>query len=66
MSQPQATVKPPSLLRTIHVGVGNRGQWPLRLAVPAAGFLPVALVDTNSTILAEAGRIIPPMSTPKD
>lgn len=45
-----------SVLRTIHVGVGNRGQWPLRLAVPACGFQPVALVDPNPVMLAEASQ----------
>lgn len=48
--------RPAPLLRTIHVGVGNRGQWPLRFAVPAAGFQPVALVDTHPSVLAQAGR----------
>ena len=42
------------ILRAIHVGVGNRGQWPLRLATPAAGFRPVALVDTDPSMLAVA------------
>ena len=42
------------MLRTIHVGVGNRGQWPLRLATPDSGFSPVALVDTNANMLAAA------------
>jgi len=43
-----------SILRTIHIGVGNRGQWPLRLATPDAGFGPVALVDTDEKTLDAA------------
>ncbi|HEY4249096.1 MAG TPA: Gfo/Idh/MocA family oxidoreductase [Lacunisphaera sp.] len=42
------------ILRAIHVGVGNRGQWPLRLATPAAGFQPVALVDPNEDLRTRA------------
>ena len=42
------------ILRTVLVGVGNRGQWPLRLATPDAGFRPVALVDSNAETLAAA------------
>jgi len=45
------------ILRAIHVGVGNRGQWPLRLATPEAGYQPVALVDKNATMLAAAAEI---------
>ncbi len=45
------------ILRTIHIGVGNRGQWPLKLATPERGFQPVALVDTNAPALA-AARVI--------
>jgi predicted dehydrogenase len=41
-------------LRTVHIGVGNRGQWPLRFATPEAGFRPVALVDPNPAMLAAA------------
>jgi predicted dehydrogenase len=42
------------ILRSIHVGVGNRGQWPLRFATPEAGFQPVALVDPEPGMLAAA------------
>ncbi|HEY3756631.1 MAG TPA: Gfo/Idh/MocA family oxidoreductase [Opitutaceae bacterium] len=42
------------LLRAIHVGVGNRGQWPLKLATTAAGFQAVALVDSDPKMLAAA------------
>jgi len=42
------------ILRAIHIGVGNRGQWPLRLATPESGYRPVALVDTDPKMLAAA------------
>lgn len=41
-------------LRSIHVGVGRRGQWPLQLANPDAGFRPVAFVDSDPEMLAAA------------
>ena len=41
------------------MGVGNRGRWPLKLATPAAGYRPVALVDTNAEILAAAAAEFP-------
>jgi predicted dehydrogenase len=46
-----------TILRTIHVGVGNRGQWPLRLATPESGFRPVALVDPDPKMLAAAREL---------
>ena len=45
------------ILRAIHLGVGNRGQWPLRLATPEAGFRPVALVDPDPKMLAAAREL---------
>ena len=49
------------ILRAIHIGVGNRGLWPLRLATPDAGFRPVALVDsepkTFTGALALSGQV---------
>lgn len=42
------------ILRTIHIGVSNRGQWPLRLAKPESGYCPVALVDMNAQALSTA------------
>lgn len=45
------------ILRALHVGVGNRGQWPLRLATPEAGFRPVALVDPNPEMLRAASEL---------
>lgn len=47
------------ILRAIHIGVGNRGQWPLRLATPEAGFRPVAFVDPNPQMLAAAAELCP-------
>lgn len=46
-----------TILRTIHVGVGNRGQWPLRLAKPEVGFQPVGLVDPDPKMLAAAREL---------
>jgi predicted dehydrogenase len=34
------------LLRTLHVGVGRRGEWPLALCRPEQGFQPVGLCDS--------------------
>jgi predicted dehydrogenase len=45
------------ILRAIHIGVGRRGEWPLRLANPAAGFQPVALVDSDPQMVAAARQI---------
>ena len=45
------------ILRAVHVGVGRRGQWPLRLATSAAGFQPVALVDSDPDMLAAASTL---------
>ncbi len=39
------------MLRTLLVGVGGRGEWALRLAVPACGFRPVALCDVKADAL---------------
>ena len=45
------------LLRALHVGVGNRGLWPLRLATPERGYRPVALVDPDAARLAAASAL---------
>jgi predicted dehydrogenase len=47
---------PPSkrVLRSLHIGVGNRGTWPLRYARPENGFQPVALCDPNPQALEQA------------
>jgi len=44
----------PSVLRVLHVGVGNRGVWPLELCTPETGFLPAALCDVRESALREA------------
>ena len=41
-------------LRTIHVGVGARGAWPINVMGADAKFQPVALVDINRDFLAQA------------
>ena len=42
------------ILRTIHVGVGARGAWPIQVMGADPKFQPVALVDLNRHFLAEA------------
>lgn len=42
------------ILRSIHVGVGRRGAWPIRSATPETGFQPVALCDIDAEALAAA------------
>ena len=44
----------PSVLRVLHVGVGNRGTWPLELCTPETGFVPAALCDVRESALREA------------
>jgi predicted dehydrogenase len=41
-------------LRTIHVGVGARGAWPVEVMGADPKFQPVALVDLNKDFLAQA------------
>jgi predicted dehydrogenase len=41
-------------IRTIHVGVGGRGQWPIDVLGEDSRFEPVALVDLNPEFLARA------------
>lgn len=43
-----------TLLRVLHVGVWNRGEWPLRLCNAETGFAPAALCDVNTEALAQA------------
>lgn len=45
-------------LRSIFVGVGGRGRWPLEEATPERGFTPVALVDPNADNLTEAKKLM--------
>jgi predicted dehydrogenase len=54
------------ILRAIHIGVGNRGQWPLRHAKPEVGFQPVALVDSEPKMLAAASALCPGIPTYTD
>ncbi len=42
------------ILRTIHVGVGARGAWPIKVMGADPKFQPVALVDLNRDFLAQA------------
>ena len=51
------------ILRALHIGVGTRGQWPLRLARPEAGFQPVGLVDPDAKMLAAAAPLCGPVPT---
>jgi len=41
-------------LKVLHVGVTNRGQWPLQKCTPATGFVPHALCDVNPAALEQA------------
>ena len=41
-------------IRTIHVGVGRRGSWPLEVLTADPRFQPAALVDVSPELLAEA------------
>jgi predicted dehydrogenase len=45
------------LLRVLHVGVANRGEWPLKLCNESTGFQPAALCDMSADALASARRI---------
>ena len=42
------------VLRVLHVGVANRGEWPLRLCDAATGFVPAGLCDVSADALAKA------------
>ena len=42
------------VLRVLHVGVGNRGLWPIELCTPRTGFTPAALCDVNPAALEVA------------
>ena len=46
------------ILKSIHVGVGGRGMWPIEEAMPDRGFQPVALVDPNADSMAKAMEVI--------
>jgi predicted dehydrogenase len=49
-----ATATQRKLLRVLHVGVANRGEWPLRLCNASTGFAPSALCDVSDEALAKA------------
>lgn len=44
------------ILKVLHVGVTNRGQWPLECCHDASGFRPAALCDISEAGLAEARK----------
>ena len=45
------------LLRVLHVGVANRGEWPLKLCNESTGFTPAALCDMSRDALAGARKL---------
>ncbi len=49
------------VLKSIHVGVGGRGLWPLQEARAERGFQPVALVDLNPEFRAAAAELVGPL-----
>ena len=51
-----ATATQRKVLRVLHVGVANRGEWPLRLCNASTGFAPAALCDVSEDALATARR----------
>lgn len=53
MKSKSLSLTPDSTIRSLHVGVGNRGKWPLEFA-NAYRFVPVGLCDTNPALLEEA------------
>ena len=46
-------------VKTVHVGVGGRGEWPLQLMREDARWAPVALVDTDPAALRAAAVYVP-------
>lgn len=53
-TDPATRVKP---LRVLHVGVSNRGEWPLRKCDAASGFVPALLCDVTPAALENARKI---------
>ncbi|MBC8105575.1 MAG: Gfo/Idh/MocA family oxidoreductase [Anaerolineae bacterium] len=51
------TMTEKKLLRVLHVGVANRGEWPLKLCNESTGFTPAALCDMSADALASARQI---------
>lgn len=56
------------ILKVLHVGVSNRGKWPLEKCDADTGFKPHALCDVNDAALAEARQMtgLPESSSFKD
>ena len=52
-----ATATQRTVLRVLHVGVANRGEWPLRLCNASTGFAPAALCDVSADALTHARSI---------
>ena len=52
MSATAATEK--KILKVLHIGVSNRGTWPLKHCTPATGFQPAALCDVSEAALEQA------------
>jgi predicted dehydrogenase len=44
----------PRLLKVLHIGVSNRGEWPLKLCNESTGFVPAALCDVSQAALEKA------------
>lgn len=51
------TITDQKVLRTLHVGVANRGIWPLQRCKPEVGFTPVALCDVGPEALAKGREL---------
>jgi predicted dehydrogenase len=49
-----ATSTEKKVLRVLHIGVSNRGTWPLKNCKRATGFVPAALCDVTSAALEQA------------
>ena len=45
------------VLRVLHIGVSNRGIWPLKNCTPVTGFAPAALCDVTPTALEQARQL---------
>lgn len=49
--------QPNDPLRSIHVGVGRRGEWPIELCAADSDWQPVALADLDEELLASAREV---------
>ncbi len=54
---PTASLTDKKTLRVLHVGVSNRGTWPLEKCNASTGFAPTFLCDVNQDALAKARQI---------